>query len=421
MTLRDHKILPIKCLLALFGMAILLGVQPACQPKSAPTNVVGNTQPADTGNSAQNAKVATFMPERRPFRETYMRQLKLPPGFQINVFARGLGNPRMMAVSPNGTVYVTQPDLGRVTALRDNDGDGMADTERTVVSGLSGVHGIALHQGKLYLATPTTVYESTVDEQGQLTRPQVRLANLPPGRQHPNRTLAFGPDGRLYVSVGSSCNACIENHPEYATILVANPTTWQRSRYAGGLRNTIGFGWHPATQVMWGMDHGTDWLGPDIPPEELNRLASGRDYGWPFCYGRQQVDRNMARHLSDVDPETYCTTKTTPAVLTYQAHSSPIGMVFYTGIQFPPAYRGDAFVAFRGSWNRKPAVGYKVVRIRFENGTPVGFEDFVTGFLIENGTAQFARLAGIAMAPDGALLVADDQNGMIYRIAYQSS
>lgn len=222
----------------------------------------------------------------------------------------------------------------------------------------------------------------------------------------------------LYITVGSTCNECGESNQENATVLRANPGGSNRVIYSKGLRNTIGFGWHPETGELWGMDHGTDWRGDNNPPEELNLLAEGNDHGWPFCYGEQEPDVYTPHEPpSGVSKAAYCANTTAPT-LTYQAHSAPIGMIFYTAEQFSEEYRQDAFIAMRGSWNRSEATGYEVVRLHFENGQPVSFESFVSGFLIEDGTAHFARLAGIAIAPDGSLLVSDDTNGVIYRIAY---
>jgi len=358
-----------------------------------------------------------FTPERRDFNESLMKQLKAPDGFQVSVFAQGLGKPRMMVVAEDGTVYVTRPQQGDVVALKDRDGDGRADEVRTVASNLELVHGIALHQNRLYLASPKKVFMADLPPDGTVGAPKPLIEDLPDGGQHPNRTIAFGPDGMLYISVGSSCNSCKETNKEHATILRARPDGSQRVIFARGLRNTIGFGWHPETGEMWGMNHGSDWRGDDQPPEELNRLVEGADYGWPFCFGDRQADKYRGSGPEGTTPEAYCA-KTEPPVLMYQAHSAPIGMVFYTASQFPEEYRGDAFVAMRGSWNRYPPSGYKVVRIHFERGQPRGFEDFLTGFLIEDGRAQFARLAGVTITLDGSLLVSDDSNGVIYRIFY---
>jgi len=268
----------------------------------------------------------------------------------------------------------------------------------------------------VFLATDTQVYRATLLEGGALGTPVPIIDDLPNAGQHPNRTLAVGPDDKLYITVGSACDACPLDDPEYATILRAELDGARREIVASGLRNTIGFGWHPTTGALWGMDHGSDWRGDDTPPEELNEIEEGKHYGWPYCYGNRQIDTIIQKPPMSTK-EAFCAMTTAP-VLENQAHEAPIGMVFYTASQFPALYEDSAFVAFRGSWNRLPATGYKVGRVVFENGRPVRIEDFVTGFLIEDGKAQFGRLAGIAVASDGSLLFTDDENGVVYRVTY---
>jgi glucose/arabinose dehydrogenase len=395
---------------------LLLSLAWACaacsngQAPAQPGTPEGSQEGTGFGNNV-------LRPERQDFRPELLQQLTLAPGFEISVFAQGLEAPRMMAVAPSGAVYVTRPKKADVLMLEDTDGDGRAETPRAVLSGLKDVHGIALHQGLAYVATPTEVYVAEVRGDGSWGAPRVLVAGLPDGGQHPNRTLAVGPDGKLYISVGSSCNACAETNAEHAAMLRVNLDGSGREIFARGLRNTIGFGWHPQTGELWGMDHGSDHRGDDIPPEELNRLAQGRDYGWPYVYGQQQLDP-VIDEPKDMSKAEYAA-KTEPAVLTYQAHSAPIGMVFHTGEQLPAEYRGDAFIAMRGSWNRKPATGYKLVRLDFVDGQPRGFEDLVSGFLMDEGRAHFGRLAGVAQARDGALLLGDDTNGVIYRVTYK--
>jgi glucose/arabinose dehydrogenase len=388
--------------------------------------VRSHAQAGDAGAKTDRQVVGhAFRPERIPFSEEVLEQLKLPEGFRANVFARDLSHPRIMAVSDDGIVYVTEPRENRVIALIDKDNDGRADEKRVVVSGIDYVHGITLHEGRMYLSPPTRLYVAEIGQDGNVGEPRLLIDDLPDGGQHPNRTLAFGPDGLLYLSVGSSCNACDESNPEHATMLQVRLADGngkaQRRIFAKGLRNTIGFGWHPVTREFWGMDHGSDWRGNDIPPEELNHILEGRHYGWPWCYGRQQLDELMTKDPEGMTQEELCA-KSEPSTLEYQAHSSPLQMVFYDRDQFPPEYRNDAFVTMRGSWNRKPAVGYKVVRIRFdEKGQPQRFEDFFTGFLTEDGAAFLARLCGLAIASDGSLLVGDDTNGVIYRVSYEKA
>jgi glucose/arabinose dehydrogenase len=359
-------------------------------------------------------------PESVAFTPARLRALRVPAGFRVAVFAEGAGNARMMAVADDGTVYLTRPKSGDVVALRDRDGDGRADEMRPVVTGLPHVHGIALRAGRLYLATPTQVHVADRAPDGTAGTPRLLSDDLPDGGQHPNRTLGFGPDGMLYVSVGSTCNACLEPNPENATMLRMRPEGGPRAIYAKGLRNTVGFGWHPTTGELWGMDNGRDERGDDYPPEELNRIAENADYGWPFCLADRVPDRQQFPNPpGGLTHEQYCARTTAPAAR-YTAHSAPMALAFYTGQQFPAAYQGDAFVALRGSWNRVPVSGHSVVRVRFANGRPVRIEEFLTGFLTTGGRQRFARPAGVAVARDGALLVSDDMNGVIYRVSHQA-
>jgi Raf kinase inhibitor-like YbhB/YbcL family protein len=342
--------------------------------------------------------------------------LKVPDGFKIEVFADGLINPRMMAVSEDGTVYVTRRSVGDVVMLKDTDGDGKADVTKTVASRPQ-MHGIAIKGDRIYLTTVESVYVAEIAKDGTLGELKEIIDDLPDSGQHPNRTIAIGPDGMLYISVGSTCNACDESSPESAAMLRARVDGGFRTIYASGLRNTIGFGFHPDTGVMWGMDHGIDWLGDDDQPEELNRIEQGKKYGWPYIYadGRENPQDEPPGELTMAD---WKAASENP-VLVYTAHAAPMQMAFASGDMFPADYRGDAFVAMRGSWNRKPPSGYEVVRIRFENGEAKGMEPFVTGFLQEKDGAftQAGRLAGLVFAKDGAMLFSDDENGVIYRVS----
>lgn len=342
--------------------------------------------------------------------------LKVPPGFQVSAFAIGLKNARILAVAPDGTVYLSRRDQGDVLMLKDTNGDGKADGEPTVVAHRAGAHGLAIHGGKLYLVTVKELFVADILPDGRLGELKMLAGDLPDSGQHPNRTIAWGPDNMLYISVGSTCNTCNESNPEHATLLRVSPDGKQRTIFASGLRNTIGFDWHPHTGELWGMDHGIDFLGDDVQKEELNKLERGKMYGWPHVFGAGDICP-QSTPPGGITKEQW-RSQSTPMVLGYTAHAAPMQMVFAANTHFPAEYRGDAFVTMRGSWNRQPASGYEIVRIRFANGRPTGMEPFLTGFLTDGGTTHIARPVGLAVAKDGALLMADDANGVIYRIAY---
>jgi glucose/arabinose dehydrogenase len=383
-------------------------------------------EPASDAAQPNTVTGNVLVTETRPFSQELMNQLTLPEGFEISVFADGLENARMMAVSDAGVIYVSRPAQQDVIALFDQNADGMVDMEgfRVVAENIPQAHGLAIRDNRLYIGSEKQILVADILEDGNLSATEVVSDNLPDGDQHGRRTLEFGPDGMLYVGLGSSCNACIESNPENAAVVRVPLDGSERTLFAEGLRNTLGFSWHPVTGEMWGWDHGSDMRGDDQPPEELNLLTEGSNYGWPFCYGSQQVDKFIpykTDNIKGMTNEEFCATTTEP-VWEYQAHSAPIDFLFYTANQFGGDYMNDAFVTMRGSWNRFPATGYKVVHINFdENGQPVEITDFVSGFLIEEGVAHFARVAGLAVAPDGSLLISDDTNGVIYRVAYTGS
>jgi glucose/arabinose dehydrogenase len=312
------------------------------------------------------------------------------------------------------------------------------DTHSVVARNLKGVHGLALHAGKLYLGAEKKVLVADVQPDGRLSPVRVLVDDLPDGSQHPNRTLAIGPDSMLYVTVGSQCNNCVETNPEAATVLRMRLDGSGRAVFARGLRNTLGFAFSPVDGRLYGFDHGSDDRGDDTPVEELNLISANKHYGWPFCHGDRQVDARQTNEPEHSTRADFCPT-TEPPVLTYDAHAAPIGMVFYEATQFPAEFRNQAFVAMRGSWNRSRPTGFKVVRLRFDSsGRPVGIDDFVSGWLMNDSPAhlrqpgsgpaaeqqkavrpaQFGRLAGLAVAADGSLLIAEDQNGVIYRVTY---
>ena len=359
---------------------------------------------------------SVFRPPLVPATEERIAALEVADGFTVTVFAKELGKPRMMAVSPEGRVYVTRRgEEGDVLMLQDQDGDGIADAPKVVLS-LPHVHGIAIREGVAYLAAIREVYTAQVREDGSFGLLQKLHADLPDAGQHPNRTLAFGPSGTFYLSVGSTCNAAPEPNPESATLIELQTNSKVRRIHATGLRNTIGFAWHPETLKLYGVDHGIDWLGDDAQREELNEIKSGKDYGWPFVFEdgkpnpaldpREHTGKTWEEYAKDCES----------SLLTLEAHSAPMAMLFPSTKQFPKSFHGDALVTLHGSWNRAKASGYKVVRLRFKNGEPEAFDDFVSGFFSEGNKSHFGRPCGLAEWTDGTVLMSDDSGGVIYRI-----
>ena len=379
------------------------------------TSAFAQAHPEDNDRLA--IPTAIFEPTARAPLPGDTSALKVPDGFAVSRFAERLGNVRMLAVAPNGDIYATRRAEGDVILLRDADGDGKADGDPVVVARRAGAHGVAVHSDKLYLATVKEVFVGDILADGTLSPLSLIIGDLPDSGQHPNRTLSVGPDEMLYISVGSTCDACAESNPENATILRASLDGKSRTIFASGLRNTIGFGWHPRTGQLWGMDHGIDNLGDDLQQDELNNIQAGKRYGWPYVYGVEEAVNPQDEPPASITAATWAE-MSEAAVLGYTAHAAPMQMAFYAGGPFPDAYNGDAFVALRGSWARSTPSGYEVVRVDFENGRARSIEPFLTGFIADGGQARTGRPAGLAVAGDGSLLLGDDENGILYRISY---
>jgi glucose/arabinose dehydrogenase len=361
------------------------------------------------------ATVNTVYPQHVDFKEALTSNLVVAPGLKTTVVATGLGKPRIMAVADDGSLYVTRRDVGDVLLLSDKDGDGRFEDLKTVWSQFLGVHGITIHDGYLYLVSRKSLKRGKIKANGMVTDTATLISDLPDGGQHDNRMISFGQDGKLYMTVGSDCNDCAETNKEHATMLVMNADGTNRRIFARGLRNTIGFDWQPETKELWGCDNGTDWRGDEIPPEELNKIEDGGDYGWPWVFGKQVVDPTR-EDPSGTTKEAYAKT-TKPSVMTFAAHSAPIDFRFVGNLPgFPAEYKSDALVAWHGSWNRKNPEGYKIQRIHYVNGQPVSVHDFFSGFLSKDGKTRFGRPAGIITAKTGKIYVSDDENGVIYCI-----
>jgi glucose/arabinose dehydrogenase len=316
----------------------------------------------------------------------------------------------MMAIGPDGVLYVAERGADRIVRLPDLDGNGSADPIQIVADGLNAPSSLAFHpDGSLYVGeTPRILRLSQPDAQGVFQERQVIIRGLPVGGHH-TRTVLFSPDGKyLFVSVGSSCNVCDEEDPRRAAILRYNLDGSGEEIYARGLRNAVGITFRPGAQELWATNNGRDMLGDDQPPETVNRVEQGDDFGWPRCHAGRIIDPEFGGTQG-------CQGVVPPAV-EIQAHSAPLGLAFYTGTQFPEEFHGDLFVALHGSWNRSVPTGYKVVRIPFNGDKPGPVQDFAVGWLV-NGAA-WGRPVDVISAPDGSLFISDDSGGIIYHIVY---
>jgi glucose/arabinose dehydrogenase len=331
--------------------------------------------------------------------------LKLPAGYGVHVFASGLGTARDLQLSPGGTLLVSNPDAGTVTALPDADRDGAADSAKVVLKAAT-VHGLAFYQGKLYTAETGRVARYNWDEQTLTATFDRELFTLPtPGGNHSRRSLAFGPDGTLYVSVGSTCNVCTEPDKRYATVMASGPDGQNPHIYAQGLRNAPFLAINPTSHELWSTEMGRDNLGDNIPPDEVNIVRSGQNYGWPVCYGERV-------HDTDFDHGTDTCSATQPPVYDVPAHNAPLGLAFINSSQYPSDQQGDLLVALHGSWNRTVPDGYKVVRLKVDGNRITGSTDFMTGFI--SGRNVAGRPVDVTFDGAGNLYVSDDKAGAVY-------
>ena len=341
----------------------------------------------------------------------HLDRLRVPEGFEVEVYSDHLPEARSMALAGDGTVFVGTRAGNAVYALRDLDDDGRADTSYVVASGLNTPNGVAVRGDDLYVAEISRIlrFEGILDRLDVPPEPTVVTDAFPTDGQHGWKYIAFGPDDSLYVPVGAPCNICDRGDP-YAAIHRLAPDGSGREIVARGVRNTVGFDWHPQTENLWFTDNGRDWWGDNRPPDELNRLANApQHFGYPHVHGKGLLDPEFGE---GEDPADY-----TPPVQELGPHVAALGMTFYSADQFPDEYRGDVFIAEHGSWNRSDKIGYRVTVVHLDgDGNAVRYEPFATGWLQDGD--NWGRPVDVVQTADGSLLVSDDQTGTIYRITY---
>ena len=340
-----------------------------------------------------------------------LETIKLPPGFHIDVYVDAVPGARSLALSPAGTLFVGTRDGGSVYAVVDADKDGRADEVLTLARGLNTPNGVAFKDGALYVAERSRILRFD-DIDARLRNPPapaVVKADLPTEGAHGWKFIAFGPDGLLYVPIGAPCNICDRGDP-YASINRMKPDGTAFETVARGVRNTVGFDWHPGTRELWFTENGRDMMGDNRPPDELNRVtAPGQHFGYPYCHGGNLADPDFGRKKP-------CSSFVAPA-RNLDPHVAALGMRFYTGAMFPERYRGEIFVAEHGSWNRSRKIGYRVMLLRLQGDQVASYEPFAEGWL--RGEKAWGRPVDVLVMPDGALLVSDDEAGAIYRITYK--
>jgi glucose/arabinose dehydrogenase len=339
-----------------------------------------------------------------------IERLRLPPGFRIEVLSDAVPSAREMALSPNGVLYAGSLD-GHVYALELRDAHVVA--RHVIASGLELPAGVAWRDGALYVSAVSEIlrFDAIDSHLNDPPKPVVINGKLPTDRHHGWKFIAFGPDGKLYVPQGAPCDICLPDRDRYAMIGRMNPDGSDYETVEHGIRNTVGFAWHPVTHELWFTDNGRDMMGDDVPDDKLNRAPrAGMDFGYPYCHGGDTPDPEYGKD--------HPCSAFTPPVLKLGAHVASLGMRFYTGSMFPVAYRNNLFIAEHGSWNRSKKVGYRVMRVVTNpDGSGVHQEVFVEGWLMSDESV-WGRPDDVLPMPDGSLLISDDHAGAIYRVTY---
>ncbi len=342
-----------------------------------------------------------------------LKTIKLPSGFHIDIYASNIKGARSLAIGQNSTIFVGSRSEGKVYALQDSNGDFRAKRRFVVASGLNNPNGVAFHNGALYVAEINRILRFDAIESRLNNPPAPVVVNdtFPKDTHHGWKFIRFGPDGYLYIPVGAPCNICYSRDPRYASIMRMRPDGTGLEIFASGVRNTVGFDWHPETNVLFFTDNGRDWMGNNIPSDELNMATKrGMHFGFPYCHGNDLADPKFSQ-------EKKCTDFTKP-VRELGPHVASLGMRFYTGKQFPKNYINQIFIAEHGSWNRVPPAGYRITLVSFDKGRPPSYSVFAQGWF--DGITSWGRPVDILNMPDGSLLLSDDKADAIYRIWYSN-
>jgi glucose/arabinose dehydrogenase len=339
----------------------------------------------------------------------------LPEGFRIELFAQ-VDNARQLALGAKGTVFVGSRNAGKVHALVDEDGDYRADKTYLVADGLTMPSGVTFKNGHLYVAAVDQVlrFDNIESRLSDPPKPVVITNTLPDDEHHGWKYIAFGPDGYLYVPVGVPCNICLSPDDRHGTILKMNAESGEHSIYAAGVRNSVGFDWNPVSGELWFTDNGRDWMGDDLPPDELNHASKhGQNFGFPYLHGANTLDPEYGE-LAEID-------EYTKPALELGAHVAPLGMAFYRGKQFPTVFHNSILIAEHGSWNRSKKSGYRVITVKLDGSKVESVKPFITGWLNDRDQTSWGRPVDIINLTDGSILVSDDYANAIYRITYSQS
>ncbi len=410
-----------------------LMVASACAQAGLKTSSASSPSESGNGSLAHHEIKASDLPQPRLENEVNNgpkvtprpegAKLNLPPGFEVGTFAEGgFQRPRWMALAPNGDVFLADSSAaGKIIVLRDTNNDGVADERFTFAENQLQPFGVAFWKDYLYVGNTNAVVRFHYKPgQTKADGPPEKIADLPGRgyREHWTRNILFSRDGKkMYVTVGSESNVNVETNEMRAAIIEFNPDGTGKRIFASGTRNPIGLAWLPGTRTLWACVQERDRMGDDLPPDYVTEIKDGGFYGWPYAYNGPNEDPRRKGERPDL------VKKTLTGDVLIQAHSSILGLAFYEGKMFPKEYRGDAFVALHGSWNRTKRTGYKIIRIRFKNGKPVGgYDDFLTGWMLDESSREvWGRPVGLLVLADGSMLITDDGANKIWRVTYRGA